>query len=56
VTVCTSPVALARRLESLLREPELRAELGRIGCRRMGVAGGSDALAALVEHRLLSYP
>ena len=56
VTVCTSPVALARRLESLLREPELRAELGRIGCRRMGAAGGSDALAALVEHRLLSNP
>ena len=56
VAVCTSPAALARRLELLLREPLLRAELGRIGRRRMGPAGGSDALAALVEHCLLPSP
>ncbi|MEN9541056.1 MAG: hypothetical protein RLZZ459_1147, partial [Cyanobacteriota bacterium] len=53
VAVCDSPAALARRLELLLREPALRAGLGRIGRRRMGAAGGSDALALLVAQRLL---
>jgi len=53
VAVCDSPAALAARLELLLREPALRRALGRIGRRRMGPAGGSEALAALVEERLL---
>jgi uncharacterized protein (TIGR03492 family) len=53
VAVCDSPAALAARLELLLREPALRLALGRIGRRRMGPAGGSEALAALVEDRLL---
>jgi len=53
VAVCDSPAALAARLELLLREPALRLALGRIGRRRMGPAGGSEALAALVEKRLL---
>jgi hypothetical protein len=44
---------LAQRLELLLREPGLRRELGTIGRRRMGEAGGSEALAALIEQRLL---
>lgn len=56
VAVCDSPAALAARLELLLREPALRAALGRIGRRRMGPAGGSEALAALVEERLLQSP
>ena len=53
VRVCSSPAALAQRLELLLREPGLRRELGAIGRRRMGAAGGSEALAALIEQRLL---
>ena len=53
VAVCDSPAALSARLELLLREPALRLALGRIGRRRMGPAGGSEALAALVEERLL---
>ena len=53
VTVCSSPQQLAARLELLLREPLLRAELGAIGRRRMGPAGGGEALARLVAERLL---
>ncbi len=56
VAVCDGPAALAARLERLLREPALRAALGRIGRRRMGPAGGSEALAALVQERLLQAP
>jgi uncharacterized protein (TIGR03492 family) len=56
VAVCDSPAALAARLELLLREPALRATLGGIGRRRMGPAGGSEALAALVQERLLKLP
>jgi len=56
VAVCDGPAALAARLELLLREPALRAALGRIGRRRMGPAGGSEALAALVQERLLQDP
>ena len=54
VAVCDGPDDLARRLELLLREPGLRQALGRIGRRRMGGAGGSEALAALIEARLLA--
>ena len=53
VRVCASPEALAQGLALLLREPALRIQLGAIGRRRMGPAGGSAALAALVERRLL---
>jgi uncharacterized protein (TIGR03492 family) len=53
VAVCRSPRQLEQRLALLLQEPQLRAQLGAIGRRRMGPPGGSDALAALVEHRLL---
>jgi uncharacterized protein (TIGR03492 family) len=53
VAVCPSPQALAQRLELLLRDADLRRALGAIGRRRMGPPGGSEALAALVEQRLL---
>jgi len=46
-------MALAERLDLLLREPELRRELGAIGQRRMGPPGGSAALAGLIAERLL---
>jgi hypothetical protein len=54
VVVCQSPGSLAERLNLLLQEPQLRLQLGRIGQRRMGPAGGSEALARLVQDRLLS--
>ena len=54
VAVCDGPDDLARRLALLLREPGLRQALGRIGRRRMGPPGGSEALAALIEARLLA--
>jgi uncharacterized protein (TIGR03492 family) len=53
VAVCSTPEQLARRVAVLLQTPQLRAELGRIGRQRMGPAGGSDALAALLVQRLL---
>ena len=53
VRVCLTPMALAERLDLLLREPELRRELGGIGQRRMGPPGGSAALAGLIAERLL---
>ena len=53
VLPCASPQEAAERLALLLREPALRHRLGRIGRRRMGGAGGSARLAALVEQRLL---
>jgi len=54
VAVCRTPQALAQGLEELLRDPQRRAALGRIGARRMGPAGGSEALAQLLEERLLT--
>ena len=53
VAVCATSKALAERLVLLLGDPALRARLGAIGRQRMGPPGGSDALAALVEQRLL---
>ena len=53
VTVCLTQRQLAERLGLLLRDPDQRASLGRIGRRRMGAAGGSEALAGLLEQRLL---
>jgi uncharacterized protein (TIGR03492 family) len=53
VVPCRSGAQLAERLTMLLAEPLLRHQLGAIGQRRMGAAGGSEALAALVDQRLL---
>ena len=53
VAVCRTPQALVNALAQLLRDPQRRAALGRIGAQRMGPAGGSEALALLLEQRLL---
>ena len=53
VLPCRTPRQAAERLGALLREPELRQRLGAIGRARMGPAGGSARLAALVAERLL---
>ena len=54
VQPCHNGAELQRRLMELLQDPERRQALGAIGRRRMGAAGGSEALAALLETRLLS--
>ena len=54
VEVCRTQEALAERLQQLLKDPAGRLRLGAIGRRRMGQSGGSEALAALVEERLLA--
>jgi len=56
VQPCHTPADLNRRLWELLARPEERLRLGRIGRRRMGTAGGSARLAALIEQRLLGPP
>jgi uncharacterized protein (TIGR03492 family) len=53
VAVCRSPEQLRDRVGLLLRDGALRGQLGAIGRRRMGPAGGSDALARLLAERLL---
>jgi uncharacterized protein (TIGR03492 family) len=53
VVPCHTPAQLAARLQLLLHNPELRQQLGRQGRRRMGAAGGSAAIAALIDTRLL---
>jgi uncharacterized protein (TIGR03492 family) len=53
VRSCHSPAELALHLQRLLEDPGLRRRLGVIGRSRMGGAGGSDRLAALVDERLL---
>ena len=53
VAVCRSSEQLRDRLGLLLRDGVLRGQLGAIGRRRMGPAGGSDALARLLAERLL---
>jgi uncharacterized protein (TIGR03492 family) len=53
VRSCHSPAELALDLQRLLEDPGLRRRLGVIGRSRMGTAGGSDRLAALVDERLL---
>ena len=53
VLPCRTPGQAAERLAVLLREPGLRQRLGAIGRARMGPAGGSARLAALVVQRLL---
>ncbi len=56
VQPCHSPEELRLRLITLLDDDLLRARLGRIGRRRMGPAGGSERLAALIRERLLAGP
>jgi uncharacterized protein (TIGR03492 family) len=50
---CHDARELGERLERLLADGEERRRLGAIGRRRMGPAGGSARLAALIEARLL---
>jgi len=54
VQPCHDSRELRRRLLSLLDDDGERARLGRIGRRRMGPAGGSRRLAALIDRRLLA--
>ncbi len=53
VQPCHGPAQLRHRLITLLDDDGERARLGRIGRRRMGPAGGSARLAALIRERLL---
>lgn len=53
VQPCRSPGELAAGLERLLADAARRAQLGRIGRRRMGPTGGSERLAQLLQHHLL---
>ncbi len=53
VQPCHGPAELRQRLLALLADDGERARLGRIGRRRMGPAGGSARLAALIRERLL---
>jgi uncharacterized protein (TIGR03492 family) len=54
VQVCRTQGELAAALQQLLVDPIRRQQLGAIGQRHMGLPGGSEALAALVEQRLLT--
>jgi uncharacterized protein (TIGR03492 family) len=56
VQPCHTPAELAQRLGRLLDDPPQRRRLGAIGQRRMGPAGGSEGLAALLQERLLAAP
>jgi hypothetical protein len=53
VQPCHSSGELGQRLLELLADPRERQRLGRRGRLRMGPAGGSDRLAALISSRLL---
>ncbi|QVL52488.1 MAG: lipid-A-disaccharide synthase-related protein [Cyanobium sp. M30B3] len=53
VQPCHTPADLAAGLEHLLADATRRAQLGRIGRRRMGPEGGSGRLAQLLLHHLL---
>ncbi|MCP9772977.1 lipid-A-disaccharide synthase-related protein [Synechococcus sp. Tobar12-5m-g] len=53
VRVCPAPEALAAALGDLLANRSECGALARIGRRRMGAAGGSERLAALLEKDLL---
>ncbi len=53
VLPCHSPAELAGRLSRLLDDQPRRLRLATVGRRRMGPAGGSTRLAALLEERLL---
>jgi len=53
VRPCRSPDELAAGLELLLADGDWRRQLGQIGRRRMGPAGGSERLAHLLQRHLL---
>jgi uncharacterized protein (TIGR03492 family) len=53
VQPCRSPGELAAGLERLLGDAERRGQLGSIGRRRMGPAGGSERVAHLLQRHLL---
>ena len=53
VQPCRTPLELSARLAALLEDPGERQRLGAIGRERMGPAGGSERLAALIEAALL---
>jgi uncharacterized protein (TIGR03492 family) len=53
VLPCRTPLEAAQQLAQLLADPERQRRLGRIGRARMGGAGASERLAALIERRLL---
>ncbi len=55
VITCRSVDAMVEQLDVLLTDEESRQQIGAIGSRRMGPAGGSIALASLVS-RLLIIP
>jgi uncharacterized protein (TIGR03492 family) len=50
---CRNPAELAAGLELLLADGDWRRQLGQIGQRRMGPAGGSGRLAHLLQRHLL---
>jgi uncharacterized protein (TIGR03492 family) len=54
VQPCRNGEELRARMVQLLADGSERRRLGAIGRRRMGPAGGSDRLAALIEERLLT--
>jgi uncharacterized protein (TIGR03492 family) len=56
VLPCHTALELATRLTRLLEDAPERRRLGSIGRRRMGPAGGSERLAALIAERLLGAP
>ena len=53
VIPCLNAKQLAKRMEVLLQNDSLRNSLGKIGARRMGLDGGSVALAKLIIKFLL---
>jgi uncharacterized protein (TIGR03492 family) len=53
VQPCSTPAALRQALQQLLADPGERLRRGRIGRGRMGPAGASARLAALIDQRLL---
>ena len=54
VLPCRSPSHLAERLLELLRDPALRHAMGKRGRQRIGPPGGSERLATLITHNLLT--
>ena len=53
VIPCKDPEVLAERLGFLLKNHLFKSQLGLIGSRRMGQAGGSSSIAHLIQNMLL---